>query len=186
MRIFRRIALVLGFSSLVLLTAAAGVQAAPASDFAAQAKAAGLSTTDAKALQKRVDKALAETGGTQIAANKIDLKGATLTLVVPGEKHVRNLSRSGTAQLPLYYCNLYYFCAYTNPGQTGDMLALYFCNRIYNLPSYFSTGGSWVNNQTKGTQARLYYVAGGSVLTRPALSSEGNWNWVPYSSIRAC
>ncbi|WP_341720884.1 hypothetical protein QQG74_14910 [Micromonospora sp. FIMYZ51] len=39
-----------------------------------------------------------------------------------------------------------------------------------------------MNNQTRGTQARLYYVAGGSVLTRPALSSEGNWNWVPYSS----
>src|SRR4051812_737526 len=75
------------------LTGTAAAQTAGHAGFAAQVEQAGLTTAQARGLQVKVDHYLATQGGTQVAANKIAVKGGEIIVAVPGERYARDLAR---------------------------------------------------------------------------------------------
>jgi hypothetical protein len=97
---FRRAVVVLA-SVAVIATGSAGAAAAstgtglahaPAASFTAQARAAGLTATQAAAFQTKVARESAEVHGTQVAANEIKLPdGGALLLPLPGQRIARVL-----------------------------------------------------------------------------------------------
>jgi hypothetical protein len=164
------------------LGTATAVPGGAASGFAVQAERAGLSSAQAKALQATVRARIAELGGEQIAPNKVRLtKDVTLTVVVPGEKYVRELDQPvGT----LAACNYYYFCAYSGTYFSGDQINMYSC-RSYSIP--WVGNGSWDNNQSTGTRARMYNSAGSLIYTTPGARSYDNvGDWTSVYTVRNC
>jgi hypothetical protein len=123
--------------------------------FIAQSRAAGLSADQAGALQKKADGYLTKfgSGATQVAPDRIKIPGWQLRLTVPG------------AALQMYSCPYYYFCAYEWPGFYGDIAygEVIPVENCYEDPRYVpwtTTNGSWINNQTRGTRARINYLNG--------------------------
>ncbi|MEV5240955.1 hypothetical protein AB0K89_17895 [Streptomyces cinnamoneus] len=154
-------------------------------DFAAQAQQAGLTGSQARELQSRVDGYLATTGGRQTAANKIETGAGTLVLTLPGEEKARDLDAKAGAAARLGACPYENFCMYRGTYYTGDQLNLYHC-RDHAL-SNWRGWGSWVNNQTPGTQARLLDRNHGVVTTTAgAYSWEANYYWEPIWYVRPC
>lgn len=136
--------------------APAAIDAAQAAE---QAREAGLTPVEALVLQKRVDKVIAETGGTQIAANKVlwpDGSGAT-TIPLPGEKRARTLGETGTEALYCHDGEVGWFCFWPYPDYLGTRYEMYDCG-YYVIQKYLfdDIPGSWENNQTRGTQAVFY------------------------------
>ncbi|MFJ7208515.1 hypothetical protein ACIQWR_33920 [Streptomyces sp. NPDC098789] len=166
-----------------------GMTAASASSnipFAGQAARAGLNAGQAKALQARVDGYLARSGGKQTAANEISYQGnGTLTLALPGEETARSLNPANA--LAFAGCNYYRFCAYSGSYFTGDMRWAEQCNVNVGIP-FTSTNGSWVNNQTPGTRAKLKGSNGAILSWTAGAYSEQQWgvNWGPVYYIDAC
>lgn len=150
--------------------------------FAAQAHGAGLSSSQASALQAKVDGYLAKTGGTQVAANKIDLGGkGVLVLTVPGESHARDLSASATPQ-QTYYCQVGHFCAYSAPNLNGNVFDWYYCG-TYDMP--WAATGSFDDQQYPFTETTFHEGRWGdhsfsAVLTNPS------FDWTPVLSITVC
>ncbi|WP_075737151.1 hypothetical protein [Streptomyces acidiscabies] len=150
--------------------------------FVAQAENSGLSTTQAKALQKKVDDQITQLGGEQIAPNKVRLaEGVTLTVAVPGETYVRNLNEPVGIRAA---CAHYYFCAYQGTYFSGSQINMYNC-RSYTIP--WSGNGSWDNNQSTGTRARMYNSGGSLIYTTPGARSYDNvGDWTPVYSVIPC
>ncbi|MDT9687197.1 peptidase inhibitor family I36 protein [Streptomyces sp. P9(2023)] len=183
------IALMMALLALVATTSAAGATTGPGggsarTDFSAQATAAGLSNSQAKSLQGRVDTYLAKTPGTQVAANEIALAGGgTLLLTLPGEKQARELGAENASRAAAAGCPYTYVCAYKGENFTGDELRLYTCN--YAVPIYWSGTGSWINNQRSTLYAKFYDVNGYLGWTSPGGYSEDRhapWGWVYWLS----
>ncbi|HZD16117.1 MAG TPA: hypothetical protein VE196_13535 [Pseudonocardiaceae bacterium] len=143
-------------------------------DFSAQATSLGLTSAQAKTLQVQVNGYLSKLGGTQVAINKINLNDKGYVLFpLPGKK-------AAAAN----FCNLYYFCAYSQPDFNGIAINMYACS-LYSIP--FKGTGSWANNQTKGTQARMYDTTGKLIYTTPgAYSGATSGDWTPVTSVRNC
>ncbi|MFE6288162.1 hypothetical protein [Streptomyces sp. NPDC057877] len=178
--------LVVVLGVLLSLGAGLGTTAAASGDttsaFTAAAEKTGLSKAQANGLQNRVDAEIARLGGEQIAPNKVRLaEGVTLTVVVPGETYVRDLSQPvGT----LAACSYYYFCAYQGTYFSGSQINMYSC-RSYSIP--WTGNGSWDNNQSTGTRARMYNASGGLIYTTPgARSYDSVGSWTPVYSVRPC
>ncbi|MEV0227131.1 hypothetical protein [Streptomyces sp. NPDC050704] len=155
--------------------------------FGEQARTAGLSRDDADALQSKVDRYLARHDGRQVAANEIALAdGATLTVTVPGERYVRELSTSaGSRAVAQWECDQEYFCMYRQQLGMGDRLALYYC-QDYALQDW--TGeGSYYNLQTRGTQA-LMKNQNRTVIDVTPGAPYGNpsYDWTPVWYVRPC
>ncbi|MCW2914264.1 MAG: hypothetical protein JWN52_2332 [Actinomycetia bacterium] len=150
------------------------------SEFVAQARRAGLTASQATHLQSRVNGYLKRLGGTQVAINKIVLgKKDILLLALPGEKRARDLSIS-PKPLPAAAntCHYGYFCAYSSTNFYGDAINMYSC-AVYSIT--WVTRGSWSNNQSKGTKAKMYSYSGGVVYTTPGapyVATNGNWNGI--------
>ncbi|MBT2506515.1 hypothetical protein J7I98_11520 [Streptomyces sp. ISL-98] len=151
-------------------------------DFAAQARTAGLSAGQTEGLQARVDAFKERTGGVQTAPNKILLgSGAELTVVVPGETYARDLDAPVGTRAPCAYLR---FCAYSGENFTGSQINMYTC-RSYSIP--WTGNGSWDNNQSSGTRARMYNGSGSLIYTTPgARSYDRSGNWTPVHSVRNC
>jgi 4-amino-4-deoxy-L-arabinose transferase-like glycosyltransferase len=164
-------------------TAAGSAKAAAAhADFSAQARGAGLSASQASALQAKVDTYLAKTGGTQVGANKIDLGGkGVLVLAVPGQAQARDLS-SPSAVKPLYTCAYYHFCAFDETGWAGDVLDWFYCG-TYSMP-WFTTG-SFEDHQSSGTWSTLHEVNNGSASFQAPLD-DIDIDWSPVLSVTVC
>ncbi|MFF2079289.1 hypothetical protein ACFVXG_31610 [Kitasatospora sp. NPDC058162] len=187
-----RITVLLSAALLAFFTALVGggqATAAPgAAAFTAQARAAGLTTDQAASLQEKADSYLSTTGGTQVAPNRIQLDGATLYLTVPGEDHPRDLAGAGA--LAYDPCagggaDYKHMCAYRGTWYSGDEVDMYNCGRYYF--STWSGPGSWDNNQSTGTVARMYGPSGARVFsTDPAHSQDPNGNWSPVHSVVNC
>lgn len=184
------------FAALSFVVAGAGVANATASqeDYVAQAKAAGLTTDQATALQAKVDRYLTATGGKQIAPNRIDLNGDGLVSVaVPGEAHPRSLtsgaSTNAVEESPCDYGEQRaqdgHFCAYEFNDFQGDTVDAFHCVK-YSLPGW--TGiGSWINQQTPGVRAKFYGKSGNLLLTTPVPNSwDRNYDWTPVWTIKPC
>lgn len=159
-------------------------------NFAAQAHNAGLTDAQASALQTKVNGYLAKTGGTQIAANKIDLGGkGALVLTVPGESKVRDLSvasahstASGASTFaPQYSCAYYHFCAFDQTGWAGNVLDWFYCG-TYTMP-WFSVG-SFEDHQSPGTVSTINTTTGSFNIS--AQLDDIDIDWAPVLSIRVC
>jgi hypothetical protein len=169
------------------LAAAHPVSAAGAK-FVTQGRAAGLTATQADALQVKVDKYLAAfgKGATQVGPDQITVKGSELFVAVPGEAHPRGLSSAIGAQLAIS-CPYTYFCAYSAQWFSGDAFLLENCNGGASIP-WVSTG-SWKNNQTPGTQPWLYFLPGqGDPWHMPGAYAEASAGvgWWPVDFIDPC
>ncbi|BAU81211.1 hypothetical protein SLA_0256 [Streptomyces laurentii] len=172
--------------------ASADTSAAPrAGDFAAQARAAGLSAAQARVLQDSVDAQLALEGGTQTAANEITLPGGVDLLVpLPGESKARDLDAPATRNTgtlaPPADCGSYTFCAYSGEGFTGVVKRQMRCSDTP-LSIGWSGNGSWSNNQSSGTRARMYGSGGNLIYTTPgAYSEDRSGSWTPVFKVDAC
>ncbi|MET7703599.1 hypothetical protein [Streptomyces sp. NPDC005485] len=158
-RRFARLGRALAASAATFVVLAASTGQAGAAEggpgFAAQARAAGLTGAEAVTLQNRVDRYLAEMGGTQVAANRIDLGGrSSVTVRLPGEKAARDLSGSPAsgAVSGRDRCDYKYMCAFSDTIFRGDRIDMYVCD---DYPIPWSNDGSWVNNQTAGTVSQF-------------------------------
>jgi hypothetical protein len=195
------LAVPMGANAAARTTVAGAGRPAVSQSFAAQARHAGLTSTQAATLQKRVNGYLAKyrerhIGAWQIAANEIRFKGGDLLLTLPGQKHVRNLispSKTGApvrvnSGSPIYNCPYFELCAFHLAGYTGDMITAYRCGVDVFIPWPGPAAGnfpwgSWVNNQTLGTVGLFLYGSGavqGS--TGPATSTHyyQDWTYVAY------
>ncbi|MEO3811080.1 hypothetical protein ABGB17_18950 [Sphaerisporangium sp. B11E5] len=175
-------ALVLGLTAIFAPIASANAGTASDPDFRADARAAGLSATEAENLQKRVDKYLTEHGGKQVAANKIEYEtGGHLLLSLPGERFARELGEpvavAGT-------CGYGDFCAWSGPNFTGDKRSEYYCSELITIP--WSTTGSWWNHQTSGTVATFLNGAKSPIGYSTAPQERFSYNWSPVFYIDIC
>ncbi|PNG24106.1 hypothetical protein [Streptomyces cahuitamycinicus] len=155
--------------------------------FDKQARAAGLSRGEANALQAKVDRYLAREDGRQVSANEIALAdGAKLTVTVPGERYVREMSTASASRAAAQWeCDYTYFCMFRQELGMGDRLALYHC-QDYALQNW--TGdGSYYNNQTPGTRA-LFKNQNRNVIhtTLGAPFSVASYDWTPVWYVRPC
>ncbi|CAM5243731.1 hypothetical protein SALBM135S_01479 [Streptomyces alboniger] len=125
------------------------------SAFRDQALAAGLTATEAAALQNEVDAALADDGGRQTAANEIRYTDGRLLLPLPGEKYARELGRSGDASAMAHSCTRGALCGYSGRKYTGAEREWFSCT-FHKKPSGWKKDGSWYNNQTKGRVGNWY------------------------------
>ncbi|GAA3100518.1 hypothetical protein [Streptosporangium carneum] len=164
-------------------------EAASVSDqpFAEQARSAKLTTAQTTALQSKVDGYLKKVGGEQVALNEIGFPGGRLRVALPGEAHPRDFSSGDGTQFVTNPCSVMnngWFCSFPQPGFQGDDLSWYTCG-TYNMP--WVGNGSWMNNQTVGTQARFYNNAGNLHDTTPgAYSSSLTYSWTPVFKVKPC
>ncbi|SED40793.1 hypothetical protein SAMN04489727_7748 [Amycolatopsis tolypomycina] len=176
--------------SVLALAVVAGPGAASTSavprEFAVQGTSAGLTSAQITTLQSRTERYLAVMGGRQTGLNKIDLDGkGTVSIALPGEAHPRNLPGT-TSDYCGWLTGAPYgrFCAYSGTWYTGDSIDMYYCDR-YTIG--FSGPGSWDNNQSTGTRARMYNNVNRVVYTTPPAAShdrDGNWTGIAY--VRNC
>lgn len=135
-----------------VLTAVGAVSAHAATtpaqaDFTAQAKRAGLSSTNAKVLQKRVNRYLAKYHGKQIAANKISAKGMYITVALPGEKYARTLPATSGMHTTDTWTDMCYMGGPTGPQLggsvcTGASTSRAMCCRCIRAVTITSTAGT--------------------------------------------
>lgn len=181
------VALALGLATLlasaVPASASTDLPTAAGQGFAAEARAAGLTAAEAGDLQNRVNQRLAQTGGKQTTANKIEYgPGDYMLLSLPGEQYARELSQPVATQAT---CSYYNFCVYQQQTFGGDMLAQSSCSKWIDIP--WTGYGSYINNQTANTRARfldelqqLYQYS------LPAPNSNSFYNWNPVYFVDPC
>jgi hypothetical protein len=171
-------------TALIAGAAAPGYAYAAQPDFAAQARAAGLTGVQAASLQQRVDTYLARAGGTQVAINKISLDGkGDIVLALPGERHAWEIGTGGVGTLAV--CDPGNFCAFSQTELHGDILKYYYC--AYKLSMPFAGYGSYLNNQTQGTSAHFYSSTGAYMydsIGAVAVVRTFNWSYVYW--IKPC
>ncbi|THC54950.1 hypothetical protein [Streptomyces sp. A1499] len=176
-------------------TAEAGSGASAASRFAQQAESAHLTSAQTTALQADVDRYLKKMGGTQVALNKIDLKGEGEILVaLPGEARPRDFASGDGTRVAADPCldvpgvsgN---FCAYQRDNYSGSIIKMRQCNTKYYV-STWGRGGSWINDQTRNAEsrrARMYNPNGTMIYKTPrAFSSDPHGDWNPVRYVIPC
>jgi Peptidase inhibitor family I36 len=85
---------------------------------------------------------------------------------------------------PLVTCDYGYFCAYSGTNFTGSVIKMYEC-KSYTIP--WSGNGSWINNQSTGTKAKMYGAGGNLIYTTPgAYSSDSSGDWTSVYNVRNC
>ncbi|MDQ3787522.1 MAG: hypothetical protein M3422_09785 [Actinomycetota bacterium] len=185
-----RIGVLLGGVAVALLMMVSGTGVAGATadrtEFVGQARAAGLSTDKANALQAKVDRyLLALKGhGKQVSPNQIDLNGAVLNVAVPGEDKPRQFGATGIPQCAGASANYEWFCAYQYEHYTGDHIGMWSCG-YYSIP--WVSIGSYQNNQTAGTVPTVYFDGGTSQDLPPARYLESEWvPWYRIHTVRNC
>ncbi|MFG1868630.1 hypothetical protein [Micromonospora arborensis] len=151
-------AIVVGLAA-ILATMTTGLGTANASAdstgtraFASQAASAGLTPAEARTLQAEVDDHLADLGGRQISANKIEITpGATILLPLPGEKQAREIN-AAAADTGCYEGHI---CSWQYSNHTGGKIDQWQCSDVRSIPSTWNTVGIFHNNQTGNAIARF-------------------------------
>ena len=171
---------------LILATMTPASATATTSPFAAQVRSAGLNPSQAQLLQREVAGYLAQTGGTQVSANRVNFAGGSVVVAVPGQRYAHDLA--GAAVVPASYSNCLSgdFCAYSGGSGTGTMKSYYICQDV----NPFSSGqGSVYNHQTGGAAAYLYrYRSNGTTYLALTLTppNKAAWSWTGSADIRTC
>jgi hypothetical protein len=157
----------------------------PQADFEQQARAAGLTPSQAEYLEKRSDYYLATMGGKRISLNQIDVNGtATVNIALPSESRPRNFASEAGLRQAAQPCPYLYFCAYQYEHWTGDSIDMYNC-RFYSIP--WVSVGSWENDQTVGTKPMQYHTNIGSQRLPAAYALRGSGvTWATITGIRPC
>jgi len=76
------------------------------------------------------------------------------------------------------------FCAYPSPNYVGQPIFYYHCE-FKSMP--WARTGSWINNQTPGTEAKFYNSLYQNIYqTLPPLSLSSSYNWTPVFYIKPC
>jgi hypothetical protein len=181
-------------TALVSAIAAAGMASASTSvvqsRFASQARAAHLSGAQVSQIQQEVNNFIHEHGGRQVALNVVNFPGGRIEFVVPGQKYARDLATQPQQTADASGCPYEYFCAYrggfySGSVEEGSQMNYYYCNDP--LPMYWSTEGSYINDQTDGTRAYWYGISGQVVYITPgAPASNPEVNWTPVYTIDPC
>ncbi|WP_411084688.1 peptidase inhibitor family I36 protein [Streptomyces sp. cmx-18-6] len=174
------VALLMAMAACVATVSSAAADARPG--FSGQAREAGLSGAEARALQAEIDANLAKWGGKQVSANRIKLPGGDLTLALPGEKYARDLGTKGGAQAA-GNCPSTYVCAYKGENFTGTQLNFFTCGTLNRIT--WNTTGSWRNAQKSTLYAKFYSEDKVLRWTSPGGYSEdasADWRWVWYLS----
>ncbi|MDR7275377.1 hypothetical protein [Catenuloplanes atrovinosus] len=156
--------------------------------FVAESRAAGLTAEQANGLQAKVDEYLSTLGegATQVGPDKITSDGSDLFVTVPGEDRPRGLSSPEDAKLLAVPCPYYYFCAFSGEQFTGDARLEDDCGTWISIP--FWGYGSWINNQTPGTQPTAYFNNGTAPWRMPGAYAEARAGvlWDPVVNIDPC
>ncbi|MFF4490057.1 hypothetical protein ACFY0F_26820 [Streptomyces sp. NPDC001544] len=166
-------------------SAQAGPAEAASSSYTAQAQRAGLTATQAKALQQKVNEVADQTHGRQTGPNTVAFRGGNVTVAVPGEKYARDLRDTYTpaASDSCPYGN---FCGFTGSAYTGTEYDFYYCGS-YDTHRYLLFGGSWSNNQTKHRRVKMYGSDGSRIYTTPnAFYHTASGDWGPVYSLETC
>ena len=119
-----------------------------------------------------------------MSPNKIDLNGRGAAFIsLPGENHPRNFTPMlGTQSVA---CPYGAFCAYSQEGMTGSQINMTFCSS-YALPGWGEVG-SWDNNQTPGTSARMIDNNGRVIdSSGPAHNMNYHYDWSPVWWVDPC
>jgi hypothetical protein len=83
-------------------------------------------------------------------------------------------------------CPYYNFCAYQYANFEGQVIFAEDCAAIYKF-RWSSTSGSWINNQTRGTRARINYRDGTHWYVPSAYSEQSSgMGWHRVDSIEPC
>ncbi|MGW2368762.1 peptidase inhibitor family I36 protein [Streptomyces sp. NPDC001667] len=175
------------------LTAGLGAShatAATSGRYTAQAEHAGLTGAQSVALQKDVDRYVAQTGGKQVSANRVDVPGGFVLVAVPGEKYARDL-RTTTHPTSAADCDPYNFCGWPKSYYEGTVWERSKCGVYWEIPNGWNSGGSWWNNQSKGVVAKMYGKSHNWVYsTPPAQVGNGSYDatadWHPVWYVKAC
>ncbi|MGV9357020.1 hypothetical protein [Streptomyces misionensis] len=78
-------------------------------------------------------------------------------------------------------------CAWKGSYYTGDFWERGKCNVYPEIPDGWNSGGSWWNNQTPGTVARMYGKSDNLVYqTPPASSYDPTGDWGPVWYVKPC
>ncbi|MFJ6088431.1 hypothetical protein ACIQI8_44535 [Streptomyces sp. NPDC092369] len=171
-------------------TAGASTSTNLSQDFAAQARAIHLTGAQSAALNAEVERIQAKMGGTRVNLNTIALGGKnSVHVAVPGEARPRDLSSVLGAGAASYDpcsggADYGWFCTYDETNFRGGYIEMYNCADYY-MP--WGVTGSWDNNQTTGTKARMYDGNGNLGYTTPGAHSSDDvapWAWVSW--IRNC
>lgn len=154
--------------AVVLPTASGAQETDPVSgsdaEFSQQAEDAGLTVREAANLQRRVDREIARTDGTQVSLNKVlwgDGNGSTL-LALPGERQARDVTDPSANAQECDYENL---CVYTDTYYDGDEYSFWKCGTYDVSTIPFE---SWINNQIPGTTAYFWDSNGDLLLATTA------------------
>lgn len=145
--------------------------AAPGPDYAAQARAAGLTPTQVTQLQTKVATYQAtHPDARRLDANTLTMPGGTVSFTVPGSTPHGSLMIS---------CTSGHLCIQDGWGGHYDY---YYCG-YYS----FTGGGDGVfnNNQTSGTVAK-FYNSDGSLRWTDTAKDTGTASWTPVYYIRPC
>ncbi|MBN6042072.1 hypothetical protein [Amycolatopsis sp. 195334CR] len=181
----RRCFTIAGLSALLVLGANTVAGAAP-SEFAAQGAEAGLTASQISSLQAEADTYVAELGGKQVALNRVELPGATITIALPGEAAPRKL---GVGALDVHcdggFADYKHFCAYRGQNFTGTHIDMFACG-VYDIPESWVGPGSWDNNQTAGTVAKMMNDAGKVIFKTTAPDWDESGSWTPVDRMRNC
>ena len=177
---------IVGAAAVALTVSALALPAnAATTGFATQARSAGLTAVQARTMQAEVDRYVAQTGGVQVSANRVDFDGGDVVVAIPGQSYTHDLA-TGVQPAAYASCGSGDFCAYSGAGGTGTKRAYYKCQDV--VP--FTSGqGSVSNNQTGGAQAKLYrYKSSGVSYLALTLSPPNNasWSWTGTADIRTC
>lgn len=83
-------------------------------------------------------------------------------------------------------CPAYYFCGYADSNFHNLKFRFKDCY-LQEIPDGLNSGGSWYNNQSAGTRAKMYGKSKNLVYTTPgAPSSDRYADWGPVWFIDAC
>ncbi|WP_251091626.1 hypothetical protein [Streptomyces sp. Caat 7-52] len=83
-------------------------------------------------------------------------------------------------------CPKYYFCGYKYANYTKLAFKFKDCY-LQEIPDGLNSGGSWYNNQSNGTKAKMYDKNKHLIYTTPgAPYGDPNGNWAPVWYVDAC
>ncbi|GID30453.1 hypothetical protein [Paractinoplanes brasiliensis] len=83
-------------------------------------------------------------------------------------------------------CPYYTFCAFPYANFRGQAVYAEDCAAVYKF-RWSSTNGSWINNQTPGTRARINYMDGTHWYVPGAYSEQSSgMGWYRVDSIEPC
>ncbi|MFF4923459.1 peptidase inhibitor family I36 protein [Kitasatospora sp. NPDC001261] len=84
-------------------------------------------------------------------------------------------------------CYKGYICGYKYSNYQGLAFRFSDCGVLQEIPNGLNSGGSWYNNQSTGTKAKMYDKYKNLIYTTPgAPYGDPNANWAPVWYVKAC